>query len=165
MVYAPQAMGIKYVTGDATQPQGAGRKIICHVNNNIGGWGRGFVLALNKRWAAPEESYRRWYLFGDQEGFELGAIRLVRVSADTWVANMIAQHDVRTIRGRPPIRYSALQLCLTKLRAEASHKSASVHMPRMGAGLAGGNWSTIEMIVQRTLTEFMIPVTVYTLPE
>jgi len=39
---------IKYVVGDATAPKMDGAKIICHVCNNIAGWGKGFVLALSK---------------------------------------------------------------------------------------------------------------------
>lgn len=38
-----------YLKGDATCPQAKGVKIICHVCNDIGGWGKGFVLALSKR--------------------------------------------------------------------------------------------------------------------
>ena len=39
---------IKYIIGDATAPKMDGTKIICHVCNVIGGWGKGFVLALSK---------------------------------------------------------------------------------------------------------------------
>ncbi|XXU05921.1 hypothetical protein WMF40_38440 [Sorangium sp. So ce854] len=49
---------IDYRTGDATEPAGAGPRIICHVCNDIGGWGRGFVVALSKKWPEPEARYR-----------------------------------------------------------------------------------------------------------
>ena len=39
---------IQYLTGDATAPQSQGNKIICHVCNDIGGWGKGFVLACDR---------------------------------------------------------------------------------------------------------------------
>lgn len=45
---------IKYVIGDATEPQGTGRKIIAHVCNDCGGWGAGFVLALSAKDYRPE---------------------------------------------------------------------------------------------------------------
>jgi hypothetical protein len=47
--------------GDATKPEGAGVKIIAHVCNDIGAWGRGFVLALSKLSPAPERAFREWY--------------------------------------------------------------------------------------------------------
>ncbi|MFJ9407826.1 hypothetical protein [Streptomyces sp. NPDC101393] len=41
------ASAITYVQGDATAPQGKGVKVIAHVRNDLGGWGKGFVLALS----------------------------------------------------------------------------------------------------------------------
>lgn len=46
---------IEYIKADATLPQSEGTIIITHICNDIGGWGKGFVLALSKRWKAPEE--------------------------------------------------------------------------------------------------------------
>lgn len=51
-------MPIQYTTGDATQPLADGAKIICHVCNDIGGWGAGFVVALSRKWSEPERAYR-----------------------------------------------------------------------------------------------------------
>ena len=31
---------ITYITGDATRPQEVGPKIIAHICNNLGGWGK-----------------------------------------------------------------------------------------------------------------------------
>ncbi len=39
---------IQYLKGDATSPQAKGTKIIAHICNDIGGWGKGFVLAVSK---------------------------------------------------------------------------------------------------------------------
>jgi len=52
-------MTIHYVQGDATQPQGDGPQIIAYVCNDIGRWGKGFVLALSKRWKEPEHAYKQ----------------------------------------------------------------------------------------------------------
>ena len=48
-------MPIAYTTGDATAPEGDGPKIIVHVCNDVGGWGRGFVMAISKRWPEPAD--------------------------------------------------------------------------------------------------------------
>ena len=42
------------------------------------------------------------------------------------------------------------------------HK-ASVHMPRIGCGLAGGKWELIEQIIKEELITKEIAVTVYDL--
>jgi O-acetyl-ADP-ribose deacetylase (regulator of RNase III) len=153
---------ISYVTGDATHPHGQGPKVICHVCNDIGGWGKGFVLALSRRWPQPEADYRAWHR--SDNDFQLGAIRLVQVEPQLWVANMIGQHGIRPTKDGPPIRYDALDRCLSTLGDEALNLHASVHMPRIGAGLAGGSWKQIEPLILKQLTERGIAVTVYDLP-
>lgn len=52
---------INYTTGDATAPTTQGNKIIVHICNDVGGWGKGFVLAISKKWKQPEQNYREWY--------------------------------------------------------------------------------------------------------
>ena len=52
---------INYIRGDATQPAGDGNKIIVHVCNDIGAWGKGFVVALSRQWPQPEKDYKQWY--------------------------------------------------------------------------------------------------------
>ncbi|WP_027346856.1 macro domain-containing protein [Hamadaea tsunoensis] len=149
------------VAGDATSPQAKGPKVIAHICNDRGGWGKGFVLAVSKRWAEPERDYRAWYRDRAHSDFGLGAVRVVPVGAGLWVANMIGQHGTKTGSNGPPIRYEAVERCLAVLAAEAQRLRASVHMPRIGCGLAGGTWDRIEPIILRTLCAQDIPVTVY----
>lgn len=42
--------------------------------------------------------------------------------------------------------------------------SASVHMPRIGCGLGGGNWEFVESLIVEYLCDRGVPVTVYDLP-
>jgi O-acetyl-ADP-ribose deacetylase (regulator of RNase III) len=150
---------ITYLEGDATVPQAKGKKIIAHVCNDIGRWGKGFVLAVSARWDAPEAEYRTWHHRGD--GFALGALQLVRVEAWIWIANMIAQRGIKAGQNGPPIRYDAVESCLKQLAVRARDLGASVHMPRIGCGLAGGAWEEIEPIIARTLLAAKVPVYVY----
>jgi len=155
------ASGITYRKGDATAPEADGERILCHVCNDAGGWGKGFVLAISRRWKEPEAEYRAWHAEGDAGGFRLGAVRLVRVEPALLVANMIAQRGVRPTNGVPPIRYDALRECLSALAEHATALRASVHMPRIGCGLAGGSWPDVESIVESTLLAAGIAVVVY----
>lgn len=152
---------IAYVRGDATAPQGEEPKIIAHICNDIGGWGKGFVMALSKRWPQPEQAYRDWHRERGTNDFGLGAVQLVPVEEDLWVANMVGQRDVRTIDGVPPIRYEAVDRCLAALAQAAAQRDASVHMPRIGCGLAGGSWDQIEPLIEKQLIQQGISVTVY----
>lgn len=153
-------MKINYIKGDATNPLSPGNKIITHVCNDIGGWGRGFVMALSAKWKEPEMKYREWFASG--ENFELGEMQLVQVETDIWVANMIGQRDIRRDNhGNPPVRYDAIQKALAKVSDTASAINASIHMPRIGCGLAGGDWIIMEKIVEEELSAKGIIVTVY----
>jgi O-acetyl-ADP-ribose deacetylase (regulator of RNase III) len=152
---------INYLKGDATAPAGNGAKIICHVCKDVGGWGKGFVLAISKRWPEPETHYRAWHKQGEPGGFRLGAIQLVEVEPALAVANMVAQRGIRPTRGLPPIRYDALLDCLASLAERATSLRASVHMPRIGCGLAGGSWPEVERIIGETLLAAAVPVHVY----
>lgn len=154
---------IDYVQGDATRPVGVGPKIIVHVCNDVGGWGRGFVVALSQRWPEPEAAYRAWYRGRGSNDFELGALQLVPVEPDLWVANVIGQRGVEAGPDGPPVRYEAIEAALGELVDEAEALGASVHMPRIGCGLAGGDWAVMERIIDRTLVDAGIPVTVYDL--
>ncbi|AKL67610.1 macro domain-containing protein [Streptomyces sp. Mg1] len=152
---------LEIIAGDATCPQAKGPKIIAHVCNDIGGWGKGFVLAVSKRWPEPEAQYREWHRGRSGNDFGLGAVQLVRVQPDVWVANMIGQRGTRTGSSGPPIRYDAVERCLATLADHAVELGASVHMPRIGCGLAGGKWSRIEPLITGALCARDVDVTVY----
>ncbi|MFE5794327.1 macro domain-containing protein [Streptomyces sp. NPDC056503] len=153
---------IEYVRGDATAPQGKGVRIVAHVCNDLGGWGKGFVLAVSRRWPEPEAAYRRWYRERAGNDFGLGAAQFVRVSPYLWVANLVGQRGIRTGRSTGvPVRYEAIDRALGHLGDKAVELGASVHMPRIGCGLAGGRWERVEPLVRERLVERGIPVTVY----
>ena len=74
---------------------------------------------------------------------------------------MVAQRGIRRGSNGPPIRYEAVEHCLAALGEHALRLRASVHMPRIGCGLAGGRWERIAPIITTALCERGIAVTVY----
>lgn len=175
-------MPITFRKGDATNPTDNGTKIIVHICNDIGGWGKGFVMAISKRWKLPEAEFRNWYKnkklepsdtlqferiesrdeYSNEKKFKLGNVQFVKVTDDIWVANMIAQKDIKPDKtGLPPIRYSSVSECLERVRQFAERHNATIHMPRIGCGLAGGKWAEIEEIINDNLIVPGIETTVY----
>jgi O-acetyl-ADP-ribose deacetylase (regulator of RNase III) len=145
---------IRYIKGDATNPIGDGRKYIIHCCNDCGKWGAGFVLALSRKWKSPEREYRK------RPNYRLGDIQVCPVENDITIINMIGQHGIgRSVDGRPAIRYSAIRECLKQVFKVA--RGGSIHAPRFGAGLAGGDWNIIEALIKEELTENGIPVVIY----
>lgn len=146
---------IKYVKGDATCPTGEGHRILMHICNNKGGWGKGFVLALSKKWKLPEQKYRLWYK--SQENFQLGEVQFVGVGGEITVANMLSQDGY----GGVAVKYAALRDCLNKVYNFAVSHKATIHAPKIGSGLGGANWDQIEPIIEEELCQKGIDVTIY----
>ncbi len=153
-------MSIDYRKGDATRPYSIGNKIIAHICNDIGAWGGGYTKSLSKRWTLPALAYRRMRIR------KLGSVEFIKVEADIQVANIIGQ---RSIVGKlpasqqPPVRYWAIQDALKLVASKAKEFEATVHMPRIGCGLAGGKWDIIEPIIQLELVSEGIQAYVYDL--
>jgi O-acetyl-ADP-ribose deacetylase (regulator of RNase III) len=150
---------ITYLVGDATRPQGIRPVIVAHCCNDVGIWGAGFVLALSKRWPEPERYYRsHWNVLGK------GGVQLVEVDDGIIVANIVGQHGVGRFNGVPPVRYPWLHKGFETIARHALHLKASVHMPRLGCGLAGGEWAIVESLIIEDLCALDVPVFIYDLP-
>jgi len=154
---------ITYKIGDATNPEAQGNKLIAHCCNNVGAWGKGFVLAVSKKWPSVEKAYRDWHRGKSNNDFDFGSVQFVQVEADTWVANLIGQHGIASRSNPFPIRYNAIEQGLVKVAAFAATNNCSIHMPRIGSGLAGGRWEMISSIIEQTLINKGLSVTVYDL--
>jgi len=64
----------------------------------------------------------------------------------------------------PRISYPALEACLRTVQERATATMATVHMPRIGCGLAGGSWDAVSELIDNTLVRNGVAVTVYDLP-
>ncbi len=56
------------------------------------------------------------------------------------------------------IRYETVREGLSLLRAWALESQASVHMPRIGCGLAGGTWDVMGPLVEECLQGISVTV-------
>lgn len=120
---------------------------ILHVVNNRGAWGAGFSGALSKKHPQAEQRFR-------QENLELRNIQTIGIHHNLHIINMCAQDGY----GRTPnpsiryISYSALRECIRKsidqIRMISDQRVAYVYMPKVGAGLGGGNWRTVFSIIK-----------------
>ncbi len=152
---------IDYHEGDATKPGGSGEKIIAHiVNDKTANWGGGgFAVSLKKRYPLSQKKFKEWVSFEDGS-LDLGRSHFVTLEGGLHAFSMIAQHGYGRSTN-PLIRYRALETCLTNLKFRAEKLGASIHMPRIGVGNAGGDWCVIEEIINDTLVNNGIKVNVY----
>jgi O-acetyl-ADP-ribose deacetylase (regulator of RNase III) len=163
---------ITYHVGDATEPDIDGRLVIAHVLSDAGAFGAGFAKALGDRYPRAKLQYLAWHR-GERDAylkpFRLGAIQWVGVGRETsrsaawydrWVVNMVAMSGLRSPTNPRPLNLQALHVCLSTLAKEI--RDDPVVMPRIGCGLAGGDWDEVESVIEETMAR--VDVHVYDLP-
>lgn len=157
---------ITYKKGDLFDNLSKDKKnVILHVCNDAGGWGSGFVVAINNNLGmTPQSQYRKWHQ--DKEynmnrvgvPFKLGQIQVSKTDKpNVFVINMIGQscpggHIFECNLKEtylPPIRYQSLEECLYRVQQITYGKDINLVAPKFGAGLAGGDWNTIEGIINK----------------
>jgi O-acetyl-ADP-ribose deacetylase (regulator of RNase III) len=154
---------ITYLRGDATEPRGNGLRILAHiVSDRALVWGAGFGRVVRKKWPKVQDEFAKWAV-GQRGNLALGNLHISPVDESLVVAHLVAQHGVGPSK-TPRIRYGAIESSLKKLADFAVAKSASVHMPRIGTGQAGGSWEIVGEIIEDTLCRKKVEVTVYDLP-
>lgn len=143
-------MTIHYKTGDATRPDER-NCILVHCCNNIGRWGSGFTLAVDKTFGTQVgEAYRagQWH--------HLGKIfpMTMHPRHNVWyIVNLVGQAGVKGPTVPTPVQYNAIREGLGRLDEwmRATGRNVPVVMPRIGAGLAGGSWRKIETVIYQTM--------------
>lgn len=154
---------ITYLQGDATLPHGGGFRLITQViNDSAFTWGAGFSLAARNKWPDAQRAFRRW-AEADPRNLRLGAVHFHKIEDNLGIASVIAQHGYGP-SPKPRIRYAALKTCLEVVAKIAAQHRATVHMPKIGSGQAGGSWSITREFVQEHLCSNGIRVFVYELP-
>lgn len=157
------------VYGDATEPQKLSENeivLIPHCCNNIGGWGKGFVLALSKKWTQPEAVYRN---FCERNKMlpTLGKVCYAKINNHLVIANMIGQNGVVGAHNPKPIKYKALINCMTEIGAYIEMIVVQtvdpivIHCPKFGSELAGGYFPFILELIEEIWCEENIDVVVY----
>ncbi len=156
---------IIYVRGDAASPRGAGQKLVVQVVNDAAfTWGgSGFAVAVRRKWPLSQELFTT-QATTDKGVLRLGTVVACRVEPDVTVVSLVAQHGYGP-SPRPRIRYGALRDCLLQVSKMATGLNATVHMPRIGTGQAGGSWPVVGEIISETLTKIGVSVVVYDLPQ
>ncbi len=153
---------VRYLKGDALDPRGDGPQIIVQVaNNRAKTWGGGFAKQAAIRYPAAQVDFRKWA--DHSENLRLGNTHFYGHEEQLILASMVAQRGYGKST-EPRISYPALEECLRTVCEKAMLSSATVHMPRIGCGLAGGSWNVVSEIIENTLAIHNISVTVYDLP-
>lgn len=154
---------IRILHGNILEPRNGGQKIICQlVNDKAVTWGGGVARKTASRFPGAEAQFRQ-QLVHLPRSERLGKVIFTRANDEITVASLIAQKGYGSSLF-PRIRYAALKNCLDVVAQQAKEDGATVHMPRIGTGSAGGDWGTIEEMLDDIMVRSGLFVTVYDPP-
>lgn len=148
--------------GDATKPRGKGNKMILQLVNSSGGLGFGFGKSLSKNYPVVKTKLESWK--SNKKEFNFGEIQVFKVAPSILVCQMLAQKGLFAKDGQIPLNYSALRLCLQKIKTYIGDNKIDIVMPQIGAGQAKGDWSIIQSLIYEELVLNGINTTIYLLP-
>ena len=145
---------IVYKQGDVLESD---EKVIAHGCNCSGGFGSGFAKAVATKYPGVRESYLHKF---KQRGWKLGDVQLIGVGDGSGreIANCATQQNYGKAEKGPYISYPAVRDVIREL---VKSYPGGFAMPKIGAGLAGGNWEIIESIINEESKD--TEVRVYTL--
>lgn len=146
---------VNYVTGNLFQVKTG---IIAHGVNCRGAFGSGVAGQIRKLYPFVRRAYLNKY---DSEGWKLGEVQLVYATDDLTIANCATQYDFGTDKVQAD--YGAIGEVFQKLIAYCEEHDLPLALPRIGAGLAGGDWNVINNILQQAAQEKDVDITVYSL--
>lgn len=144
-------MKIIYRTGDLLA---APEQVLCHGCNAQGKMGAGIAVAVRKLYPKAFTDYRQ--LYEDQGGrLDLGQCVFVDCPDGRVVIDAVTQE----FYGRDPaivyVDYDGVRLALNRINVWArEHGVTTVAFPKIGAGLANGDWSVIAAIIEEESTDF-----------
>lgn len=158
------------IKGDVTNPVGEGIKIIPHIISDLGVCGAGVAKAIVEKWPLVKKDISWERQRRDIQRGEVIVSSLL--SEDIVVVSMIAQKGLRSKENLHPIRYLDLAKAMNEVlvfindvkydHVDIGDKDKiSIHCPKFGSGLAGGDWKFIEKLIQEIWVDNGIDVTVY----
>jgi Zn-dependent peptidase ImmA (M78 family)/O-acetyl-ADP-ribose deacetylase (regulator of RNase III) len=154
---------IRYVHGNILEPLGNGPKIICQlVNDRAIKWGGGVARKFAQKFPQAEQIFtERVVQLASRQ--RIGRTIIIDIEDGVSLASIVAQEGFGPSLF-PRLRYAALETGLREVADYAKRAGASVHMPRIGTGAAGGDWGVIEELVEDELVRAGLAVTVYDPP-
>lgn len=142
-----EAMKLIYKKGDVTD---AVEPAIMHGCNAQGVMGSGVAAAIRTKFPNAYLEYRDAY--GRFPGLVLGRI-VGMATGGKVILNAITQDKFGPYRRQ--VNYEAVYLALEEANRIALRRSLhAIAMPRIGAGLGGGNWNIIAAMIEETSTEY-----------
>ena len=132
----------KYIKGDITQTE---LKYIAHGVNCQNKMGSGVAKALYQKFPEVKTTYHDYFKYFEK--VKVGDW-CIAVSGDKEIYNLFTQYNYG-YDGKRYVNYSAIVECFKSL--VISGVEGPIAIPKIGCGLAGGDWNIVEQLINDTV--------------
>ena len=125
--------------------------IIAHGCNAQGAMGSGVAGIIRSSYRSAYKFYLHKY---HTEGLKLAEVQIVKIedSPKLYIANLITQEFYGKSDKRY-VSYDAVDECFANLMAR-NLRGLTINIPKIGAGLGGGDWNVIEAIIKSNIENY-----------
>ena len=131
--------------------------IIVHGCNCFHTFGAGIALAIKRRWPETHRTDVQETTYGDRG--KLGTVSATTVSPKLTVVNAYTQFGYGS--NGPNVDYEAVAAAFRRIKGLYGNKGLRFGIPKIGAGLAGGDWDHIYKIIDEIMSVEDITVVVF----
>lgn len=143
---------IEYVKGDLFAEH---HPFIAHGCNAQGVMGSGIAKIIREKWPECYKSYKK-YCESNSADSMLGTVYVY--TWNTTIFNCITQLNYGK-DGKKYVSYDAIDKCFENIGSNPFlFVKYYLAMPKIGAGLGGGNWEVIEAIIKHRLKDIKVKV-------
>lgn len=142
---------IHYVRGDVLAQIG----IIVHGCNVQGVMGKGIAKSVKEQYP---KAYEKYIAHHKEHGLTVGLVIPVRVAENKIIVNAITQEFYKKEANddKVYVDYTAIATCFSKVQMLAKKYNMPIHFPKIGAGLAGGDWNRIARIIDDAVDDDVV---------
>ncbi len=128
-------------------------KYIVHGCNARGTMGSGVALQIKRKYPHTFRGYRKAYE-GNMDSLQVGSVIVVQNPDGKIVFNCITQKYYGRSKDVVYVEYDAIRTCLLQVNKWVGTKGfLEVAMPKIGCGLANGDWDIVEQIINDTMVD------------
>lgn len=128
--------------------------VICHGCNCFHTMNSGVARAIREKYPEAYNVDRAHTKKGDTA--KLGTFTKTAFSSVT-IYNLYAQWDYGRLQNKVYVEYDKLEKALEAMKQDLivnnRYETSKIGMPRIGCGLAGGNWSVVKQIIKRVFQD------------
>jgi O-acetyl-ADP-ribose deacetylase (regulator of RNase III) len=122
--------------------------IIVHGCNAQGVFNAGIAKQIREKYPQVYLDYKNKH---NQFGLQLGDIIITKINSNLFFVSAITQKYYGRNKNKIYVSYNAILHCFQKINELALKENLEVKFPKIGCGLANGNWHIVKDIINSCL--------------